>query len=423
MPSSLSQSAAASQRWLSASAASDTVAALEAEAGPERPWVVGIFLGLLMAGVAALVTIRVDVTVRTWGIVRTRTENAELRSPATASVDSVYVRTGDRVVAGQPLVELANPALKARRDALTAECDAYRFQAQEWITFSEGLEGNDRDTQRESLGFHTSWARRLWDEWVASDAALVASAAQSARELERIEKLAARGLVSDRERDAARSAAESDERARSLARHRQAASATAQRRDAEQRGRSLEGELKQVEEELRTLVLRAPVGGFLMDLAPLRPGAVVVASQVLGSISTDDDFRVEGRVPPRVCALVQPGQRARMSVTALPATEWGLMDAEVEELAPDVSPGTSEPSYRIVLKPQQSALRTRDGRVARLRKGFVAEVRFDLGRASLLTLLRRNVADWISGDAVQPDQGPPSHQALRRISSNPAHAL
>jgi len=160
-----------------------------------------------------------------------------------------------------------------------------------------------------------------------------------------------------------------------------------------------------------------------MDLAPLRPGAVVVASQVLGSISTDDDFRVEGRVPPRVCALVQPGQRARMSVTALPATEWGLMDAEVEELAPDVSPGTSEPSYRIVLKPQQSALRTRDGRVARLRKGFVAEVRFDLGRASLLTLLRRNVADWISGDAVQPDQGPPSHQALRRISSNPAHAL
>jgi multidrug resistance efflux pump len=401
-----------SQPWLSASAARDTVAALEAEAGPERPWMTGLFLGLLLAGVVALVTIRVDVTARAWGIVRARTENVELRSPATASVDSVFVRSGDRVTTGQPLMRLANPALRVRREALATELDLQRQHARDWSALSMQLVQGAGALESKGLDVVTSWARRQWDEWVANDDTLHRAATRSRREWERIEAMAVRGLVSDRERDDARDTAAADEQARALSIARQAASATAQLREVEKRVQALSGELRQVDEELQSLVLRAPLDGIVMDLASLRPGAVVVASQPLGSISTEDGFRIESRVPARICALVQPGQSCRVSVTALPATEWGLMEAEVENVAPDVSAGSSEPSYRIVLKPRQVELRTRDGRRAALRKGFVAEVRFALGRATLLTLLRRNLADWFAGDSAQSVFPPATRNAI-----------
>ncbi len=392
-------SADASQPWLSASAARDTVAALEAEAGPERPWMTGLFLGLLLAGVVALVTIRVDVTARSWGIVRARTENVELRSPVTASVDSVFVRSGDRVTTGQPLVRLANPSLRVRREALAAELELQQQHAGDWNALGKRLIQAAGAPASGGQDFVTSWARRLWEEWLANDATLSLAATRSRREWERFEALAVKGLVSDREREGVRDTAAADEQAKALAIAQRAASATAQLRDAESRVRNLSGELREVDEELQALVLRAPLDGIVMDLASLRPGAVVVTSQLLGSISTEDGFRFESRVPARICALVQPGQTCRVGVTALPATEWGLMEAEVETVAPDVSPGSSEPSFRIVLKPRQAELQTRDGRRAALRKGFVAEVRFALGRATLLTLLRRNLADWFAGDA------------------------
>ncbi len=412
------------QPWLSAAAARDTVAALETEAGPERPWMTGFFLGLIVAGLLALVTVHVDVIVRTWGIIRTRTENIELRSPATASVDRVLVGTGARVVAGQPLLVLANPALQARRNTLAVEHAHQLHLAAEWAALNARGHAVQAgiSLQPDEPSFGSDWARRQWEEGIADDGALAHAAGISRRTYERIDALAARGLVSAQECEGARDAARADDQARTLARSRRAAAWTAQQRDAERLVAKLTGELRQVEEELGLLTLRAPVDGVVMDLVSLRPGAVVAASQSLGTISTDDEFRVEARVPARVYALLHPGHRARLSVTALPATEWGLMGADVESLAPDVTSGNAEPAYRVVLRPHQDGLQTRDGRWAALRKGFIAEVRFELGRATLLTLLRRNVSDWLTGDPRMPDRPlPDAHARAQPFSSNPVH--
>src|SRR5690606_12400165 len=101
------------------------------------------------------------------------------------------------------------------------------------------------------LDFLSPWAVRLWDEWVANDATLNRAAARSRREWERIEALAVRGLVSDRERDDARDTAMADEQARTLSIVRQTSSAAAQLREVESRVQNLSGELRQVDEELQ----------------------------------------------------------------------------------------------------------------------------------------------------------------------------
>ena len=72
---------------LSAASARDTVIALEAEGGPDRPWISSLALGSVVAVLLALCVVEVDVTNRTVGMLRAYTENVELRSPATAVVE------------------------------------------------------------------------------------------------------------------------------------------------------------------------------------------------------------------------------------------------------------------------------------------------------------------------------------------------
>jgi len=403
---------------LSAASARDTVIALEAEGGPDRPWISSLALGSVVAVLLALCVVEVDVTNRTVGMLRACTENVELRSPATAVVETVFVENGQTVVPALPVVSLANPALTERRRTLEAECEANAIVRDAWWTLSEAIrERHDEGFSREGR-FETAWAQRVWTEFAARDEGLARIEAKARRDAARMAALASRGLVSDREHEEAQHAAAASVSERSVTRARTAADWLARHRDGHTAWAKSDADRRQALEENRHLVLRAPVAGVVLDLVSLRPGAVVMAGQILGAISAADGFRVETAVPARAAALLRLGQRASVSFSALPATEWGSLDAVVESIAPDISRGrgAGEPSYRVTLRPLESEMHTRDGRTSALRKGFVADVRFHLGRTSLLRLLRQKTTDWIERT---PEPAPLASSSGRRARSTP----
>jgi hypothetical protein len=75
----------------------------------------------------------------------------------------------------------------------------------------------------------------------------------------------------------------------------------------------------------------------------------------------------------------------------------------VESIASDARWERGEAVFRVIARPESTELRTRDGRVQTLRKGFVADVRFQLGRTTLALYLRTKASDWIEG---APRAGP-----------------
>ncbi|MBL9205410.1 MAG: HlyD family efflux transporter periplasmic adaptor subunit, partial [Opitutaceae bacterium] len=143
-----------------------------------------------------------------------------------------------------------------------------------------------------------------------------------------------------------------------------------------------------------------PLEGELLEWVSLEKGSVVMAGQALGRLTPDEPLLIEAFVPARTAALLHPRQGARASFPALPAAEWGTLALQVEAIASDARWERGEPLFRVVARPAVSRLTTRDGRSQPLRKGFVAEVRFHLGRTTLFQFLRTKTTDWIQRTPV-----------------------
>lgn len=392
--------------WIPVSGFPDTVVALEAELGPDRPWVGRLLLLLVGVVLAAGFWVEVDVTARAPGLVRARAETADVRSPSTGVIETIWVRPGDQVLAGQPLLQVGDPAWASRRAALHQREGELTIATAEWELLLRCLPSNEADVVSGGAGssFRTAWASRLWAEFLAQDAADQLVEARARREADRLEPLGVRGLVSERDLDNARFEAEARGSARRAARQRQLAVWQERHRDAESQRLLVATEAAGLDRQRDALVLRAPLSGELLELASLEQGSVVTAGQVLGRLSPEAPLQIEVLVPSRTAALLRTGQRGRAGFSALPATEWGLLPIQVESIASDARWERGEAIYRVIARPESTELRTRDGRVQSLRKGFVADVRFQLGRTTLARYLRTKASDWIEG---APRAGPP----------------
>jgi multidrug resistance efflux pump len=391
--------------WIPVSSASDTAVALEAELGPDRPWVGRLLLFLTAVALTAGFWVEVDVTARAPGLVRARTETADVRSPATGAIETVWVRPGDWVIAGQPLLQVGDPAWESRRAALRQRGGELEVATAEWELLLQSVPADEAgaDAGAASPLFRTAWAARLWAEFLAQDAADQLVEARARREADRLEQLGERGLVSERDLDDARFEAAARESARRTARQRQLAVWQERHRDAESQRLLVAAEATGLDHQREALVLRAPLSGELLELASLEKGSVVMAGQALGRLSPEASLQIEVFVPSRTAALLRTGQRGRASFSALPATEWGLLPLQVESIASDARWERGEAVFRVIARPESTELRTRDGRVQTLRKGFVADVRFQLGRTTLALYLRTKASDWIEG---APPAGP-----------------
>jgi len=388
-------------RWLPAAVARDTVTALEAESGPDRLGVARLGAVLVVAALIVIATVQVDVTVRATGLVRSRTENCELRSPAAGVVAVLSARPGQHVEAGQTLLRLASPLLEERLDALQVRWVEADIACHDWAVLIDHVQ---TFPVGETLGddFRSRWAPRLWLDFLAQDEVLGLAEDKASREAQRLSQLGAQRLVTDRDLDDARHELAVRRAARTGARDRHLAVWHERLRDADSLLAQNGIEQRLLERERDALTLKSPLTGEILDFLSLEKGSVVTAGQALGRVSADDQLQIEAYVPARVAALVRPGQITSTGFSALPPTIWGYVGGRVESIAADAMRASGDPLFRVVVRPLRGELSTPGGQTQPLRKGFAAEVRFHLGRTTLLTLLRTKTADWIDRPPAAP---------------------
>jgi len=399
-------------RWLSAGVARDTVVALEMESGPDRLGLARLATVLVVAALIVVATVQVDVTARAPGLVRSRTENSELRSPAAGVVAVLSARPGQHVKAGETLLRLASPLLEERLDALGVRWVEADIACHDWAVLIDRVQNRPiGETCRDD--FRSRWASLLWLDFLAQDEALGLAEAKASREAQRLSQLGAQGLVTARDLDDARHELAVRRAARTGARDRHLAIWHERLRDADSLLAQNGIEQRLLERERDGLTLRSPLTGEILDFLSLEEGSVVTAGQTVGRVSADDQLQIEAYVPARVAALVRPGQITSTSFSALPPTVWGYVGGRVESIAADAMRASAEPLFRVVVRPLRGELSTPGGQIQPLRKGFTADVRFHLGRTTLLTLLRTKTADWIDR--------PPATPAVESASTRAGH--
>ena len=95
-----------------------------------------------------------------------------------------------------------------------------------------------------------------------------------------------------------------------------------------------QAQVKQLDHEVERHRVRAPVGGRLAQMRPLRKGSLVQAGDTLGVVVQPGTLRVVAYfLPSAAFGRIQPGQAAQLRLHGFPWTQYGSVEATVERVA------------------------------------------------------------------------------------------
>jgi adhesin transport system membrane fusion protein len=165
------------------------------------------------------------------------------------------------------------------------------------------------------------------------------------------------------------------------------------RREALEEARDLESEIARTREllasaserEART-VLRSPVDGIVKNLRYVTVGGVVRTGEpIMELVPIHDNLVIEARLSPRDRGPVHVGQAVRIKISTYDFLRYGVLEGTIAQISADTTQDPEEgPYFRLVVEPARAYL-GEGPELLPIMPGMVAQVDVLTGRRSLLT--------------------------------------
>lgn len=154
----------------------------------------------------------------------------------------------------------------------------------------------------------------------------------------------------------------------------------------------LEETITSARDKVRRTVLRAPVRGIINKFSVATIGAVVSPGENLSEIvPLEDTLLIEARIRPQDVAFLYPGQSARVRVTAYDYTLYGDLPGTVERIGADtVTDEDGQTYYRVILKTERNWLGTESSPLPIL-PGMVVSASILTGNKTVLDYLLKPI--------------------------------
>jgi multidrug resistance efflux pump len=327
-----------------------------------------------------------------------------IQAPIAGRITESRLIIGREVSAGALLVQLdasaKSLALEEKRTQIVSlEHEIASLKAQ---IVSESV---SRSEERRAASASNEEAR-------ASEREAQAPAAYSASDLPRLQKLLEYGLISQRDYEKGKAAAEQSR----AAAERQHVSVNRIEREQKVRDGERETRIRKLEtdiahldgevssnlaaiETLRNEVarysIRAPISGRIGESATLRPGSVVAEGDKLGAIVPDGNLQIVAQFPAASIGRITPGQRAAMRLDGFSWSQYGAVPAVVSRVGRELRDG----SVRVELSLDQN----RASRVP-LGHGLPGTLEIEIDRATPASLMLRHAGRMVAGPEGQPAQ-------------------
>jgi adhesin transport system membrane fusion protein len=384
-------------------------APLRLDGPPGRnPWpaflTVLLLVSLLAAFVAWAAHAELEEVTRGNGRVIPSSKEQVIQSLEGGVLTAVLVREGDRVEKEQLLLRIDDTRasalyreLQAKVAALAAQAARLRAEAYGGaLEFPAEVRAIPALVRRETEAFNAR--RRSLDE--GADA-LQRGVALLEREIEIIDPMVARGLVSEVE--ALRLKRQRNDLLLQLAdrrnRYRAEAAADLNRVESEL-SQTRETAIARADAYART-ELRSPMRGTVKSIRVTTIGGVVQPGQELMQIvPIDDTLVVEAFVKPADVAFLHPGQAAVVKLSAYDYAIYGGLEGTVEFISPDTlrddrrgalqgafDPEESGAFYRVTVRTRETSLRGPAGQPLPILPGMTASVEMLAGRKTVLQYL------------------------------------
>ena len=381
----------------------------------------------------------IEKTVRAQGIVETSLTDKVVGHSEGGVVEKVYVREGDSVVAGQPIVAIANTTTTKERNKseikqkqLRAKLERLRAESTDSVAEFEERASTDEELSELQFARYRADALRqrvmiLETQIAQTEAALEASKRhmQNLREeqdvlrqqydlLEPMVKkgVGSRQLLLQRKAELARMATGLDEAANKSKEYALDIQELKQRisrerldfiRDVREEINTTASELQGVTEEVNAAneqivrsVVRSPVKGTIYRLSANTVGGIVRSGEALAEIVPDDAIiRIEGKVQPNDRTKIWNGMMAKIRPSSYEFSRETMLRAEIVNISAKTyfDDLTRSWYYRVILKTiKEDAGKTKD-----FIPGMIVEVNILSGKESVLEYVLSPVLRGVRG--------------------------
>ena len=134
----------------------------------------------------------------------------------------------------------------------------------------------------------------------------------------------------------------------------------------------------------------SPINGKINKLLFNTLGAIVGEGDPLAEIvPTDDKVEIKGFIDPKDIGLVEPGQNARISLTAFDPSKFGFLTGELKDISADAifREETRSYMYEITTTVNSDSLTDDSGATIEILPGMIAQINIIRGQRSILDYL------------------------------------
>jgi multidrug resistance efflux pump len=351
-----------------------------------------IYWVVLAAVVGALVSlpfISVDVSVQDVGIVRPATEKAEIKSPITEFVDSVFICEGSKVSEGDTIL-------------------IFRTNASDYkMHYHQGrlsdLQQHIHDLQYLSKGrkpdvFYSDTRRQEYLYFQKQKIESETNLDKATKEYERNKSLFEKKVISEEEFDqyyfeytkANNQLASLDDN--------QISKWQTDLNTYINSYNEISSNLKLEEKEKDLYVVTSPVSGTLEHFRGIYKGSNIQVGTSLAVISPDSTLFVEVYMSPKNIGYVKKGMSVNIQIESFNYNEWGMIEGWVVDVSSDffADNTTGNAYYKVKCGMDKDYLIHKKGMKGNLKKGMTVSAHFMVARRSLFDLLYQKMDDWIN---------------------------
>ena len=324
-----------------------------------------------------------------------------IKAVQSAVVEEIFVKEGQVVEAGQPLIRFDTDKSQAQKSNVSRQLLIEQQRISEQANASrarlENLQAKrqsliaKRDSEKLSLVNQEDILRRL--DYLTKQGGM--GLVQYMQEKDKGQQM--RSQIAQTEAAIRQTDAELDEVSSDLLK---------QRKESDRQLSDLERQRVEVKEQLQTELLKSPVRGQVFDLTPTSKGYAVAPNEPLLKIVPLDKLQAKVYVTSKDIGFVKVGQLSEVRLDSYPFTEFGSIKGRVKRISTDSLPPDEQnpqPRFPVLIKLDQQKLE-KNGRSYALKSGETLSANLVLREKRVITLLT-DVIDR-AFDALKPIRSP-----------------
>lgn len=346
----------------------------------------------LIGLICALPFIKVDVGIRSQGMIRPVTEVQKITSPVSAKIISMTVGENSFVQKGDTIATLDHADVKER-----LQFNQFRQeQLASYISDIKWLKENASEITELRLNLKTERYRREGLEFRQQMLNQQQTINQLKREFERETTLynnEATSLLNLEEKEYLLLVEENKFK---LFLDQQQNTWSLDHATFQDEMQQLLSEFSQLSNELKLYKILSPVSGTLQNSNSISENSFIYTNQVLAEISPDTTLIAEVYVPPYDIGLLKDDMSVRLQIDAYDHNQWGTVSGEIESISTDMIMSENTPVFKVRCSIDQTFLELKNGFKGDIKKGMTFQSRFIINRRSLFQLLYDNMDDWLN---------------------------